>query len=472
MTTDIVTPHSGSRFLTGDWRASVVTLVVVARHVCIVTETYPPEINGVASTLAQLASGMRERGHTVSLVRPRQPAVDLSRRASDPRTLLMGGMRLPGYKGLQMGFPAGAALRTAWSRSRPDAVYVATEGLLGWSAVRAGAALGIPVYSGFHTNFDRYMQHYGAGWLRRPMAAYLRRFHNTTAGTLVSTPRLSAELAAAGFERLGVLGRGVDGARFDPARRSAALRAEWGAARGELVVLYVGRLAPEKNVELAVTAYRAMQQVRCDLRLVVVGAGPLGAALARSHPHLVFRGFRTGEDLAAHYASADVFLFPSETETFGNVTLEAMASGLAVVAYDYAAARVHIENGVTGALAHPGDARGFVDAAVALARSPESLPAMRRRARAAMEAVDWSRVVGRFEQLLLGDAGREEDERGEQRALGGSRPVPRRRGRDRGEEARDLPLHAARSSADADAAAEVLPMGEDASLLRRSVLPG
>ena len=235
MTTDIVTPHSGSRFLTGDWRASVVTLVVVARHVCIVTETYPPEINGVASTLAQLASGMRERGHTVSLVRPRQPAVDLSRRASEPRTLLVGGMRLPGYKGLRMGFPAGAALRTAWSRSRPDAVYVATEGLLGWSAVRAGAALGIPVYSGFHTNFDRYMQHYGAGWLRRPMAAYLRRFHNTTAGTLVSTPRLSAELAAAGFERLGVLGRGVDGARFDPARRSATLRAEWGAARGELV---------------------------------------------------------------------------------------------------------------------------------------------------------------------------------------------------------------------------------------------
>src|SRR3989441_12783776 len=232
------------------------------------------------------------------------------------------------------------------------------------------------------------------------MAASLRRFHNPTAGTLVSTPRLSAELAAAGFERLGVLGRGVDGARFDPARRSAALRAEWGAARGELVVLYVGRLAPEKNVELAVTAYRAMQQVRCDLRLVVVGDGPLGAALARSHPDLVFRGFRTGEDLAAHYASADVFLFPSETETFGNVTLEAMASGLAVVAYDYAAARVHIENGVTGALAHLGDARGFVDAAVAVARSPLLLARVRRRAPASLALVAWARVVERFEAIL------------------------------------------------------------------------
>jgi hypothetical protein len=207
------------------------------------------------------------------------------------------------------------------------------------------------------------------------------------------------------------------------------------------------------------------------LRFVVVGDGPLGATLARAHPDLVFCGFRTGDELAAHYASADVFLFPSETETFGNVTLEAMASGLAVVAYDYAAARVHVENGVTGALARPGDARGFVDAAVALVRSPAALSAMRRRARAAMEAVEWSCVVERFEQLLLGDAAREEDERAEQRAPGGSGVVPHRRGCDRGEEARDLPLHAARAGADAGAAAGALAVGEDASLLRRSVLP-
>jgi glycosyltransferase involved in cell wall biosynthesis len=447
-------------------------MIVVASHVCLVTETYPPEINGVASTLAQLASGMRARGHTVSLVRPRQGAVDVPGRRREPRTLLVRGMRLPGYEALRIGFPAGAALRAVWRRSRPDAVYVATEGPLGWSAVRAGAALGIPVYSGFHTNFDRYMRHYGAGWLRRPIAAYLRRFHNATAGTLVSTPRLRAELEAAGFERLGVLGRGVDGSRFAPARRSAALRAAWGACDGDLIVLYVGRLAPEKNVELGVAAYRAMQQAGGGaLRFVVVGDGPLGATLARAHPDLVFCGFRTGDELAAHYASADVFLFPSETETFGNVTLEAMASGLAVVAYDYAAARVHVENGVTGALARPGDARGFVDAAVALVRSPAALSAMRRRARAAMEAVEWSCVVERFEQLLLGDAAREEDERAEQRAPGGSGVVPHRRGCDRGEEARDLPLHAARAGADAGAAAGALAVGEDASLLRRSVLP-
>jgi glycosyl transferase family 4 len=207
----------------------------VASHVCIVTETYPPEINGVAATLAQLASGMRARGHVVSLVRPRQPAVDRSSAAPEVRTLLVRSVPLPGYSSLRMGLPAGSALRAEWHRCRPDAVYVATEGPLGWSAVRAGAALGIPVSSGFHTNFDRYMRHYGVGWLRGPIAAYLRRFHKATTGTLVSTPRLRAQLTAAGFERLSVLGRGVDSMRFDPARRSAALRAAWGGAAQDLV---------------------------------------------------------------------------------------------------------------------------------------------------------------------------------------------------------------------------------------------
>jgi glycosyltransferase involved in cell wall biosynthesis len=364
-----------------------------------------------------------------------------------------------------MGFPAGSTIRTEWSRCRPDAVYVATEGPLGWCAVRAGAALRIPVYSGFHTNFDQYMGHYGAGWLRRPIASYLRRFHNATRGTLVATQCLRDELQASGFERLSVLGRGVDRRSFDPAHRSLALRTEWGASNDDLVVLHVGRLAPEKNIELAITAYRTMQQARRGLRLVVVGDGPMGPALARAHPDLVFRGFRTGEDLAAHYASADIFLFPSETETFGNVTLEAMASGLAVVAYDYAAARMHLEHGVTGMLARAGDAGGFVAAAVELVRAPESLRGMRRRARAAMLAVDWSHVVERFEQLLLHDPRREEADRAEQRSLVASGPGSRRRGGGGGAEARDPALHAARPGAHTDAAPRLLPMGADAPLL-------
>jgi glycosyltransferase involved in cell wall biosynthesis len=432
------------------------------RHVCLVTETYPPEINGVASTLAQLVAGMRARGHTVSLVRPCQPREELVDPAGDPQTMLVAGMPLPGYRGLRLGFPAGMALHAAWTRNRPDAVYVATEGPLGWSAVRAGARLAIPVYSGFHTNFHSYVQHYHAGWLRQFAAAYLRRFHNATAGTLVATQRLRYELAHAGFVNLSVLGRGVDSRRFHPARRSAALRDAWGASASDLVVLYAGRLAPEKNVGLAVAAYRAMQAVNRALRFVIVGDGPMRAALEREHPDLVFCGFRRGDDLAAHYASADVFVFPSETETFGNVTLEAMASGLAVLAYDYAAARVHIEDGATGVLARLGDAPGFVDAAVKLVHASGRLPEMRRRARAAMEAVDWTRVVERFEHILIG-APREETDRAEQLAV--ARPGARRRGGGaRGAETSEAGRHPARAGADTAAAATVVPLGPDAVL--------
>ena len=226
------------------------------------------------------------------------------------------------------------------------------------------------MFSGFHTNFADYAGHYRLGWLAPVVLGYLRRLHNRTRGTLVASAELRRRLLGIGFNGVHVLGRGVDGELFDPARRSARLRATWGAGSTDLVALYVGRLAPEKNVPLAVEAYRAMQRVQSAARCVIVGDGPLRGELEKAHPDLVFCGMRTGTDLAAHYASADVFLFPSETETFGNVTLEAMASGLVVVAYDYAAARIHVAHGESGALVPRGDARAFVEGAAALARRP------------------------------------------------------------------------------------------------------
>jgi glycosyltransferase involved in cell wall biosynthesis len=365
-------------------------------HVAIVTETYPPEINGVALTLARLTNGLRARGHRVSLVRPRRRGD-----AADAQTTLTAGLPLPGYRGLRFGLAAGGALRAAWAAQRPDVVYVATEGPLGLSAVRVARALGIAVVSGFHTNFDRYVEHYGAGWLRHLVAAYLRRFHNQTAATLVASADLKMALQASGFQNLQLLGRGVDSALFTPERRSAALRAVWGASDDDVVVAYVGRIAPEKNVDLAVDAYRALQSVHRSLRFVAVGDGPARERLARAHPDLIFRGVRTGEDLAAHYASADVFLFPSDTETFGTVTLEAMASGLGVVAYDYAAAREHITHGEDGLLVPYRDARAFVANAVRLVCSPPLLGRVRSASRYTVLPLDWARVVERFESVLM-----------------------------------------------------------------------
>src|SRR5262249_22267381 len=213
------------------------------------------------------------------------------------------GLPLPGYRALRFGLPTGARLRATWQASRPDAVYVATEGPLGLSALRTANALGLAVVSGFHTNFDRYVEHYGARWLRRPAMAYLRRFHNQTTTTVVATDELRASLHALQFRNVEVLGRGVDCALFTPARRSTALRAAWGAADDDVVVAYVGRVAAEKNVDLAIDAYRSMQAVHGRLRFVVVGEGPAQERLRRAHPDLVFCGFRTGEELGAHYAS-------------------------------------------------------------------------------------------------------------------------------------------------------------------------
>jgi glycosyltransferase involved in cell wall biosynthesis len=375
------------------------------RHLCIVTETYAPDVNGVAHTLRHLVEGLEARGHTVSLVRPRPRAATAQGAMAGPRAtsgeILVRGLPLPRYPGLQFGLPAGAVLSAAWAARRPDGVYVATEGPLGWSAASAARHMRIPVASGFHTNLDRYVGHYGGGWLGRTVARYLRRFHNRTDRTIVATAELRDALDARGFRNVDVLGRGVDTALFDPRRRCPTLRRAWGAGDEDLIALYVGRLAPEKNVPLAIDAYRAMRRARPRMRLVVVGDGPLGAGLRAAHPDVVFCGVQRGERLAAHYASADVFLFPSETETFGNVVLEALASGLPVVAFDYAAARAHIAHGDTGMLAPYRDAWAFIRGAEALAQPPRALDAMGRHARASVLPCEWARVVERFERLLV-----------------------------------------------------------------------
>lgn len=372
------------------------------RHICIVTETYPPEVNGVALTLARLVDGLRVLGHDVSVVRPRQPKGDPGGVRKETTEILVPSLPLPGYSGLRFGLPAGQALWRHWSLNRPDAIYVATEGPLGWSALRIAKRLEIPVFSGFHTSFDRYSRYYHLGWLQPLVARYLYRFHNRTRGTLVASPDLRDQLRAMGMENVSILDRGVDSQLFSPARRSTQVRRAWRATDNDLVALYVGRIAAEKNLTLAVEAYRAMKRVASSVKLVIVGDGPLRASLQEKNPDIIFCGVHHGRELAQRYASADIFLFPSETETFGNVTLEAMASALVVVAFDYAAAHMHITDGESGVLVPYGDSRAFVRAAVKLVQVSRSLNDMRRQARAHAIGFDWQRVIDKFATLLTG----------------------------------------------------------------------
>ena len=265
----------------------------------------------------------------------------------------------------------------------------------------AAARLGLPVVSDFRTNFHAYSSHYGVAWLRRPIMGYLRHFHNRTAATMVPTDALRGELAAVGFERLRVVSRGVDTALFDPARRSEALRASWGVAPHGPVVLYVGRLALEKNLGDLLAAFEAVRGVTPGACLVLVGDGPERASLQRRCPDAVFAGVRRGGDLAAHYASADLFLFPSLTETFGNVVPEAMASGLALVAYDCAAAAQLVRHAENGLIVRSGESRGFCAAAACLAANPPAARAMGVRARATARRLDWESIVQAIETEYL-----------------------------------------------------------------------
>ncbi|MDT7838962.1 glycosyltransferase family 4 protein [Aquabacterium sp. OR-4] len=369
-------------------------------RVACVTETYPPEVNGVAMTLARVVDGLHRRNHDVQLVRPRQDKAQAPEEGARFHEVLMRGLPIPRYPDLRMGVPSKRALVQLWSTRRPDVVHIATEGPLGWSALQAAQHLKLPVSSDFRTNFHAYSRHYGIGWLHKPIMAYLRKFHNRTRCTMVPTEALRRDLAAAGFQRLVVVTRGVDTQLFNPLRRSPALRAQWGVAPRQLVVTCVGRLAAEKNLGVLLSAFEAIRQRQPDARLLLVGQGPMQAELQQRCPDALFAGQRSGDDLAAHYASADLFLFPSMTETFGNVTTEAMASGLPVVAFDHAGAGQLIKSGDNGLLAPFGDAESFVRQAVALADDAARRQAMGAQACATASALDWRDIVGRFEGVL------------------------------------------------------------------------
>lgn len=249
----------------------------------IATETYPPEVNGVALTVHGLETGLRARGHQVDVVRPRQAAD-----STPADTVLVRGASLPRYPGLKFGLPATRRLTRHWATTQPDAIYVATEGPLGWSAMRAARRLGIPVATGFHTRFDEYLPDYGAAWLQGTALRWMRRFHNQAEATLVPTRELQQFLRGSGFERVQLLARAVDSLQFDPSRRDPALRAEWGIEGEGFAAIYVGRIANEKNLPLAIRAFRKLQQLRPKARFVWVGDGPAREKIADENPDFIF----------------------------------------------------------------------------------------------------------------------------------------------------------------------------------------
>jgi glycosyltransferase involved in cell wall biosynthesis len=293
---------------------------------------------------------LSEAGDRVQLVLP-----DYGAAAEHEPTHRVRSITLPFYKELHLPVPPFGTAHRAIDRFRPELIHIATEATLGLSVLRHALRRAIPVVSSFHTNFDQYSDHYGVGWARGTIWRYLRWYHNRTKETYVPSRPTIAALEAKGFERLVLWPRGVDGRQFRPDRPGRdVVRRALGFGPDDAVIGYVGRIAVEKNVTFLADALARVAAERPGARFLFVGDGPARPEVERRMgPQARFVGYRRGDDLADHYAAADLFAFSSVTETFGNVVLEALASGLPVVALRAGGIGDIVQPGVNGLLLDP-----------------------------------------------------------------------------------------------------------------------
>jgi glycosyltransferase involved in cell wall biosynthesis len=371
-------------------------------RVTLVTETYFPQVNGVSRTLGKLVQFLRENGDQVQLIYPDYGAVVDREQVHTVRSIV-----LPFYRELHLPLPPFRHVHRAIDLFQPDVIHIATEATLGWSVLRRALRRRLPVVSSFHTNFDQYSHHYGVGWGRAIIWRYLRWFHNNTRETYVPSETTITELEGRGFERVVLWRRGVDSTLFRPNRPGRLdVRRALGWAPEDVVITYVSRIAPEKNVDYLAAALAIVASARPDVRLLLVGDGPSRPALERRLGSIAhFAGYLQGDALSDHYAASDIFAFSSLTETFGNVVLEAMASGLPVVALRAGGVGESVHSGTTGILIDPYEPpANFAAALLRLIENPEQRSAMARAAREYAVSQSWDAIMAglreRYQQVV------------------------------------------------------------------------
>ena len=363
----------------------------VPLRIALFTGNYVHIEDGVSRTLGRLVGYLVGQGHEVTVL---GPTVDDPPMHQPGRFVAVPSVAAPGrpeYR-VSVGFPAETRRELeAWA---PHVVHIATPDVLGHKALRWARRLRIPVVSTYHTHFASYLDYYHLGLGERALWAALRRFYNRCDEVYPPTQTMSDALRAHGVTApIRIWPRGIELDRFDPAFRSDDWRASHGIGPGDLAVTFVSRLVKEKGLDVYAEVVRRLSTLGRSVRAVVVGEGPDREALAAALPDAVFTGHLSGEAISTAYASSDVFLFPSETETFGNVTLEAMASGLAVVCADAAGSRSLVENGETGLLCPPRDVDAFEAAVDSLVASADRRAGLGTRARLAASAYDWPTVL-------------------------------------------------------------------------------
>lgn len=298
-------------------------------RILVVAESFLPHMNGVTNSVLRIVDHYTASGDDVAIIAPQWPRADTSLRTACGRRVKVRripSVPLAGYPDVRIATTSAAALRRRITDFEPDVIHLASPTVLGGRAVVAAQKLGVPTVAVYQTDIPGYTARYGMPFLESASWQLLRDVHNRASLTLAPSTATRDQLVAHGVERVHLWRRGVDTSLFSPSLRSERLRAKL-AGPGERIVLYVGRLAPEKQVE-DLKVIHDMPGVR----LVIVGEGPERDALRRHMPRARFTGFRSGTDLATHLASADLFIHPGELETFGQTIQEAMASGLPVIA--------------------------------------------------------------------------------------------------------------------------------------------
>jgi len=337
-------------------------------RVALVTGSYNYIRDGVALSLNRLVDFLIRAGVDVLVFAPVGPAP-----AFEPVGELVPVRSVPlpfrpEYR-VALGLPRSPRQRL--SDFAPDIIHIATPDLLGLAVLRYARGEGVPVVASYHTRYETYLRHYGLGFATATLARYLRNFYSSCRELYVPSDSMAQTLSAEGLEvAMKPWPRGVDTAHFHPSRRSEEWRRRFGILPDVPVVLFVSRLVREKQLSVLVSTFHKLAQIGVPFQGVIVGDGPERSWLESRLPDCVFPGFLVGEELAQSYASSDLFFFPSDTESFGNVTLEAMASGLPCVCADATGSRSLVQPGSTGCLVPVGDVEGFASTIRSLIENP------------------------------------------------------------------------------------------------------
>ncbi len=374
----------------------------VPRRIALFTGAYNHIADGVSLTLNRLVEHLERDGASVLVF---GPTTDDPPIAHNGTLVPAPSFMAPGRPDYRVSLGLSPRARRKLEAFQPTLFHIATPDILGYQALKLALRSNTPIVASYHTHFSSYLKYYKLGALERSMWKYLRWFYSHCDQIYVPTPSMAGVLRDNGIDSgLNLWPRGVDTSRFNPARRSIEWRRKLGISDHEVVITFVSRLVWEKGLDVFASVIESLSQDGIPHRSVIVGDGPARSAMEERLPGSIFIGYRTGEDLAKAYASSDVFLFPSETETFGNVTLEAMASGLPTVCADATGSNALVLTGNTGYLAPPQDASSFTRHVKELVLNDSLRKEMGRAAGARAREYSWnailSRIVHYYDEVL------------------------------------------------------------------------